>query len=49
MRLETEEQLAARAGDVRAQVASGAMPPGNATGMTDEERALVVAWADAAR
>ena len=29
------------------QVRSGAMPPGNATGMTDEERAELVAWAAA--
>ena len=29
-------------------VGSNAMPPGNATGMTDEERAQLVAWASAA-
>jgi uncharacterized membrane protein len=44
--LETPEQLVARADDVRAVVASRSMPLGNATGMTEAERALVVAWVD---
>ena len=34
--------------EIEAQVASGAMPPGNATGLTDDERAKLVAWAAAA-
>ncbi len=42
--LETPAQIAARADDIRSQVASKAMPLGNVTAMTDEERALVVAW-----
>jgi uncharacterized membrane protein len=29
-------------------VRSRAMPPGNATGLTDEERAELVAWAESA-
>ena len=42
--LETPEQIAARADDIRRVVSSKAMPLGNLTGMTSEERALVVAW-----
>ncbi len=42
--LETPAQLAARADDIKRVVASSAMPIGNVTGMTSEERALVVAW-----
>jgi uncharacterized membrane protein len=34
--------------EIEAQASSGAMPPGNVTGMTDAERAQVVAWAAAA-
>jgi uncharacterized membrane protein len=44
--LETPEQLVARADDVKAAVASRAMPLGNVTGMTDAERRLVVAWVE---
>ena len=44
--LETPEQVAARAETIRSLVASKAMPIGNVTGMTDEERALVLAWVD---
>ena len=44
--LETPEQIAARAETIRSLVASKAMPIGNVTGMTDEERALVIAWVD---
>jgi uncharacterized membrane protein len=43
--LETPEQIAARADDIERVVSSQAMPLGNITGMTSEERALVVAWA----
>jgi uncharacterized membrane protein len=42
--LETPEQIAARADDIRRVVSTKAMPIGNLTGMTSEERALVVAW-----
>ena len=31
--------------EIEAQVSTGAMPPGNVTGMTDQERAELVAWA----
>ena len=34
--------------EIEAQASSGAMPPGNVTGMTDAERAQLVAWAAAA-
>jgi uncharacterized membrane protein len=45
VRLETREQIVARAEDIERQaVDSRAMPPGNATGMTDEERAALAAW-----
>jgi uncharacterized membrane protein len=42
--LETPAQIAARAEDIRRVVSSKAMPLGNVTGMTSEERALVIAW-----
>jgi uncharacterized membrane protein len=43
--LDTTEQMAARADQIRAQaVDSRAMPLGNATGMTDEERRALGAW-----
>ncbi len=45
VQLETEEQIRARSEDIRRQaVDSQAMPPGNATRMTDEERELLGAW-----
>jgi uncharacterized membrane protein len=44
--LETPEQLVARADDVERVVVARSMPLGNVTGMTDDERALVVAWVD---
>ena len=44
--LETPAQLAARADDIRRVVSSQATPLGNVTGMTSEERSLVVAWVD---
>ena len=45
VRLETQQEIAARAEDIERQaVLTRAMPPGNATGMTDEERALLGAW-----
>ena len=44
--LTSPEQIRARAADLKRVVASRSMPLGNVTGMTDEERALVVAWVD---
>jgi uncharacterized membrane protein len=45
VRLETEEEITARAEDIERQaVLTRAMPPANATGMTDEERELLGAW-----
>ena len=48
VRLVGLNQIERYAREIEAQVSSGAMPPGNATGMTDEERAQLVAWAAAA-
>jgi uncharacterized membrane protein len=43
--LETIPQVAANADRIRTQVAvTGAMPLGNETGMTDEERSRIAAW-----
>jgi uncharacterized membrane protein len=45
IRLETREQIEARIDDIERQaVLTRAMPPGNATGMTDDERELLGAW-----
>ncbi len=45
VRLETEADIRRRADDIERQaVQTRAMPPGNATGMTDEERDLLAAW-----
>ena len=45
VRLDTEQQITARAEDIERQaVLTRAMPPGNATGMTDAERELLGAW-----
>ena len=45
VRLETREEIEARAADIRRMaVETRAMPPGNATGMTEEERELLAAW-----
>jgi uncharacterized membrane protein len=46
IRLDDDAVLRARAALVRTVVSTGAMPLGNRTGMTDEERATVVAWVD---
>jgi uncharacterized membrane protein len=40
--------MRANAGALEAMVSAKLMPPGNATGLTDEERAALVAWASAA-
>jgi uncharacterized membrane protein len=45
IRFETREEIEARADDIERQaVQTKAMPPGNATGMTDQERQLLGAW-----
>jgi uncharacterized membrane protein len=45
VRLETEQQITARAEDIERQaVLTRAMPPGNSTEMSDEERELLGAW-----
>ena len=45
IRFETREQIEARIDDIERQaVQTHAMPPGNATGITDQERALLGAW-----
>ncbi len=45
VRFETQEQIESRAEDIRRQaVETRAMPPGNATGITEEERDLLGAW-----
>ena len=46
VRLETREQIEALAQEIRRQaVETSAMPPGNVTGITEEERELLGAWA----
>jgi len=48
--LDTDEIIAERAHEIYLQAArSHAMPPGNVTYMTEEERALLVAWFEEAR
>jgi len=45
VRLETREEIEARVDDIERQaVLTQAMPPGNATGMTEAERELLAAW-----
>ena len=44
---DTREQVEARAAAVAEQVRAGAMPPGNVTGLTDQERETLLAWAAA--
>jgi uncharacterized membrane protein len=47
--LETEAEIAAHAREIYLQAGrSHAMPPGNLTGMTASERALIVAWYESA-
>jgi uncharacterized membrane protein len=45
LRLDDDEVLRARADDVAHQVTTKAMPLGNSTGMTQEERDRLAAWA----
>jgi uncharacterized membrane protein len=45
IRFETREQIETRVDDIERQaIQTKAMPPGNATGITDEERQLLGAW-----
>ena len=45
IRFETQEQIEARIDDIERQaVQTRAMPPGNATSMTEDERDLLAAW-----
>ena len=45
IRFETQDQIEARIDDIERQaVQTRAMPPGNATGMTEAERELLGAW-----
>jgi uncharacterized membrane protein len=44
--LDTPEAIVARADEIRTVVANRVMPLGNRTGMTDEERELVVRWVE---
>lgn len=45
VKLETQEEIEARIDDIqRMAVQTDAMPPGNQTGMTDDERALLASW-----
>ena len=45
VQFETQEQIEARRDDIERQaVLTRAMPPGNATGMTEAERELLAAW-----
>jgi uncharacterized membrane protein len=45
VRLESEAEITARADDIERQaVQTRAMPPGNSTGMTEDERELLAAW-----
>jgi uncharacterized membrane protein len=50
IRFETRDQIQARAADIERQaVQTKAMPPGNATGITDQERRLLGAWVASTR
>ena len=50
VRLETQEEVEARVDDIERQaVLTQAMPPGNATGMTQDERELLAAWVASSR
>ena len=48
VQLDSLDGMRANAAGIERMVASNAMPPGNVTGMTDTERAQLVAWASAA-
>ena len=42
--LDTPERILARTEQMRQQLATRAMPVGNVTGLTEEERAEMLAW-----
>jgi len=42
--LDTPERILARTDQIRQQLATRAMPVGNVTGITEEERAEMLAW-----
>jgi len=44
VKLDSEERIRAQAAQIRQTVRARAMPPGNLTGLTDEERALIERW-----
>jgi uncharacterized membrane protein len=44
VRLDSDERIRVQAALIRATVRSGAMPPGNLTGLTVEERMLIERW-----
>jgi uncharacterized membrane protein len=44
VKLDTDERIRAQAPLIRQTVRARAMPPGNLTGLTDEERALIERW-----
>ena len=46
--LDEAGQVRTHAALARAQIASRAMPPGNVTGLTDDERSALIAWIDEA-
>jgi len=46
VRLDTPEGILAHAAQMRQQIATGAMPLGNITGITEDERAEMLAWID---
>lgn len=47
--LEQLAQLKRHAERIAERLANGTMPPGNVTGLTDEEKVELIAWARAAR
>ena len=50
VRLETRAEIEVRIDDIERQaVQTRAMPPGNATGITDDERTLIAAWVASSR
>jgi uncharacterized membrane protein len=46
LKLDTPQSILAHATQMRQQIASRAMPLGNVTGITEEERAEMLAWID---
>jgi uncharacterized membrane protein len=44
VKLDSEERIRAQAAQIRQTVRARTMPPGNLTGLTDEERSLIERW-----